>query len=442
MTFGCIDVSVTARISFNLSFSYLQTNTYTSHTTYYILLCYLDEVLYCVKLQVGQKDFKYIIESMEQAQSTFAKQIRELVKRIDAEIRITCSNVRFYKLFQRQCEELNLCASFSEASLKLAKLVNTIVFVKLNSAFLNSNEVVTELFSKLTNQLILFCQSKIDVEDILCAKPTKGITLANEAIDCCLYYKVIFSEILRDQIIEWELREEVIFNYLDMFVQRIYDFIEICQGMIVFEQKHDVEVIPRPLFGGVRGNELENICENVKIKFTAGLSDIRRAAATFLDVHNYENGWPEQIRMYYKMVNCLEETIVSLIRNVFSDVSNVDEGIDALCGLYYYSLRTNVKDDYMKKTVQVWIQFANEITKTNKQLLDLLHTRNSQVSKFAGRGSELRTNCLRISRIKKLFEEAEWLPDYAYSGKVCLFLFNIVIFACCCEKRLYHHFCF
>lgn len=300
----------------------------------------------------------------------------------------------------------------------LPKFINTIIFVRLNSDYLNTNEIGTELFAKCTNQIILYCQNRIDVDEAFDTKPHNGIKRANEAIDFCLYYQVIFERIMADRPAGFIVNQMAIFNYLNMFVQRLYDFIEICQGIIVFEHKNEVETFPSPFFGGIHGVEFESCCANAKVTFTRGLERIRGAETSFLDVHNYENGWPEQIKLYYTMVDNLEETIENLMKIVFADVGNVEEGIYALAGLFYYSMRPKLRAPYVKRAVQVWQMFEQEITNTNQMLLDQLNTRNSQVPRCAGRAFDLVTNSNRIARLKQLFEAAEWLPDYAYADRV------------------------
>lgn len=383
-----------------------------------------DEVLRGIQHQVTQKDFLYIINILQKAQSTFYKQIQGLIEQISDEIAIAVSNIRYMKLLTILCDDLNAVDRLTAASLKLPKFINMILFIKLSSDYLATNKIASDLFCKLTNQIILFCQKRINIQEAFAAKPTVGIKHANEAIDLCLYYKIIFERIAEKMLVQESLDVTAIFNYLNIFIQRLYDFIEICNGLIIFEQNNDVEVMPEPLFGGIRGKEFENCCLNIKTTFTIGMGRIRAAEANFLDVHNCENVWSAQIQKYHEMVRDLEERIENLIRNVFEDIGNVEEGIVALSSLYYYSLRPNIRAPYMKNTVKVWRMFAEEISITNKQLTEQIHIRNSQVGRFAGRASDLATNGKRIARIKQLFLQAEWMPEYAYAEKVC-FAFHI-----------------
>lgn len=55
--------------------------------------------------------------------------------------------------------------------------------------------------------------------------------------------------------------------------------------------------------------------------------------------------------------------------------------------------------------------FTAEIDEVNKQLLEQVNTRPSWMPKYAGRAMTLKINLDRITRIKGLFDKAEWLPE-------------------------------
>lgn len=377
-----------------------------------------DEVLYSIKQQVAQKDFLYIISIIQQAQSTFAKEIENLIEQISSEIKIANSNIYYLKLLINVWDDLNAIEAIIDAFLIIPKFIQTIVYIRLYSDYYNTNEIGSELFAKLTNQIILYCQKRIDVIDAFNSKPHIGIKCANEAIDFCLYYQVIFRRIMGNRNDNFVVNESVIFNYLDIFVERLYNFIEINQGIMVFECKNEIQTFPNLFFGGIREVLFKQCCANIHVIFTKEMDRIRHVETNFLDVHNYENGWPEQIKCYHIMIENLEETIENLIKIVFADVATVEEGIHALAGLFYYSLRRKIRRPYVKHTIMIWQALEREIKNTNNLLLNQLKTRNSQVPRFAGRVSDLVTNNSRITSLKQLFESAEWLPEYAYADKV------------------------
>lgn len=349
------------------------------------------------------------------------------MQQIDQEKQAALDNICYVTLLTNLCEAMNAVCPISEAFSHLPKLIQMVLYI--NKKHLQTEHNASELFGMLSNEIIHYCQNRIDVREALNTKPTVGIKRANEAIDFCLYYKVIFEKIIEHANLALPLCENAIFNYLNLFMRRLHDLIEICQGIIIFErleEKDDIELDEledmtcdnEMRFGGIRGAEFELCCANIKANFTAGLQRIREAETNLLDIHNSENGWTEMIADYHRMVVTLEETIENLIKNVFMEVGNVEEGVEALGALYYYSLRPKIRAPYLRRTAQVWHMFDEEIHVTNRLLLDQLHCRNAQIGKYAGRASDLVSNRDRIARLRRIFEGAEWMPDYAYASKV------------------------
>lgn len=386
--------------------------------SYYVLV--LDEVLYSVQHQVQQKDLVHVLKILQKSQSTYTKPIDQLIEQIGFEKQSALNNICYLTMLIKLCDAMNSVEPITEAFSHLPKFIYTILYV--NKRYLNSQNDASDLFCKLSNQIILYCQNRINVREALTATPSAAIKKANEAIDLCLYYKVIFSRIIKHIKPPYELNENSIFNYMNLFIRRLHDLIEICQGIIIFEQKNEDSQMNNmdPCFGGIRGAEFAECCANIKANFTLGLRSIREADSNLLDIHNSENGWTQMIAGYKTMVGILEETIENLIKNVFTEVDNVEEGIEALGALYYYSLRPKIRIPYMRRTIDVWHKLHDEIHVTNRLLLEQLHTRNSQIGKYGGRASDLASNRDRIARIRRLFEQAEWLPDYAYAEKVGL----------------------
>lgn len=366
-------------------------------------------------------DFLKVVELLELSQSIFVKQIRDLYAEIILEMEHTSDNLDNLQLLVEPCKEMQHVASPAVLPTKLKNIMHIMRVIWLTSKYFNTSEHMTNLFRTLSNQIIIYCQSKMDVQAILAGRPREGIKQANVTIDCCLAYRIIYDyvrdfHVLEGHPIGWHLDEAAIFNHVDAFVQRLHDFIEICNAMIVFGRCDETAKIPAPLFGGIRGAEFERTCATIESRFNGGLTEVQRVANNILDVHSSE--WLDDVAKYRLLIRDLEEIVENLISNVFLSVCNVEEGLEALCSLFYFSARHNLRPAYIRKTNEVWQMLATEIEVTNKMLMEQVNNRPSWLPQYAGGAIILQTNLDRITRFKEMFDRAEWMPDISGSAQV------------------------
>ena len=76
-----------------------------------------------------------------------------------------------------------------------------------------------------------------------------------------------------------------IFNHLDSFIQRCKDMIEVCEAMITFGRFDETEDIPKPRFGGSRGEEFEKWCQKIEDMFGESLDDIEKVFNCDTSIH-------------------------------------------------------------------------------------------------------------------------------------------------------------
>lgn len=301
-------------------------------------------------------DYLHVVDILNRYQSICVKQLNDLHTAVLSDMEHTSDNLDYLQLLVEPCRELNAVQSPSDVPPKLKEIMHLMRVIWLRSKHFNTREDMTNLYRTLSNQIIIYCQSKIDVVAILGGRPREGIRIANSTIDCCLAYRLIYDYVKRFHINQkhprgWDLDEAAIFNHVDAFVQRLNDLIEICNAMIVFGRQDETSTIPLPLFGGTRGKEFEGTCSAIETRFAKGLADVQNVANNILDVHNSD--WYEDVTKYKMMIRELEEIVENLISNVFLSIANVEEAIEALCSLYYFSVRKNLRPAYIRKTSDV-----------------------------------------------------------------------------------------
>lgn len=372
------------------------------------------EVLRGLQLQMEHCDYLHILRILRLSQSIFVKQLNDLGAEITAELDRMADNMRYLQLLVKPCGDLNRLASPAELPPRLKEVMHVMRVIWTNAKYFNTRDQMTLLFRCLSNQIIIFGQTKIDVRAILLGRPREGLRIGNLTIDCLLAYRLIYDYVKQFHVdaahpIGWDLDEPAIFNHVDTFQQRLMELLEFCNAIIVFGRTDETEVIPAPLFGGIRGPEFEETARIVEQKYQRGLVKVQNSSSHLLDVHSTE--WAQVAANYRQLVRELEEIVENLITNVFVSVSNVEEGLEALWALYYFSKRTNLRPAYLRKTADVWLMFAAEMDTTNMQLLEQVSMRRVWQPALAGRASSLRLNLERLRRFRDMFVRAEWLPD-------------------------------
>lgn len=370
-----------------------------------------------LKYQVNHKDFLKIINILRVSKSIFIQPIERLIVNMDKEIERAQDNVRYLKLLIEPCNELWSAESPTDIPIKLPRIVNIIRFIWLNSKYFNSSDSITKLFRYVGNQIIQFCCQKINVAAIFGGDAQNQIKMANMSIDCCLYYKVIYENIAKMPSNEnWSLKEYLIFNHLDSFINRVYDLIEICEGIIIFSRTIETENHPQLQFSGDRGFEFEGVCQRIETSFEKGIVKIKKLSHGILNIN--DKNWFKNMRNFREMTSSLEEIIDNLIINVFTQIHNVEDGIYALACLHRFSTRDKLHKSFERKVADVWNLFADELAMTNNELGDECDEHLSDLPVVSGRIIQLNVNRARLIRLRSLFEQNEWLPESIDTPKI------------------------
>lgn len=379
------------------------------------LFFFTGEVLLAVKYQMNHKDFLKIFDILKSSHSIFVKPIDELAIRIDKEIERAQDNVRYLKLLIEPCDDLWLAKTAADVPMKLPRILNIIRFIWLNSNYINSCDFITKLFRYVGNQIIHFCCRKIDVAAIFNGDAHGQIKIANMSIDCCIYYKVMYEKIANRE--NWTpLENYLIFNHLDAFINRVYNFIEICENIIIFSRTNATDNQPQLQFGGDRGMEFENVCQNIETRFNKAIAKIKQNSNGILNIN--DKTWRKSMQEFREITANLEENVDNLIINVFTCVENIEDGIYALACFQRFSTRNKLHKTLERKVATIWNLLDDEIAMTDKELGNESAENLSILSTVSERIIQLNVNHRRLERLKWLLEQNSWLPESIDTEKI------------------------
>lgn len=397
------------------------------HLVLTFIVFFKDESLLAVRYQANHKDFLRIVNILRKNQSVFVKPLEEFIVLIEKEIEQTINNIGYLKLLIEPCKEISDAQSPADIPMKLAKVIHIIRYIWLNSKYYNSSDDIIKLYRFVGNQIIKFCCEKINVSGIFNGDALNQIKLANLSIDCCLYYRAIYQKATEPyknaNADPWILNESMIFNYIETFIRRLYDFIEICEGIHIFGKQPDDFISLE--FDGDRGFEFQKTCENIEVTFKNGLAKISIVSDSILDIN--DKGWSNYMKEFRSMTAHLEEIIDNLMENIFTCIDHLEEAIYAMACLHRFSNREKLRKSFDRKIFAVWNLFSQEISTTNDELVEESNDHLSYMPDVAGRAVLLKANRNRIIRLRSLLEKAEWLPECMDTDKILCNYSKIIV---------------
>ncbi|XP_030382586.1 dynein heavy chain 2, axonemal, partial [Scaptodrosophila lebanonensis] len=382
------------------------------------------EVLQGLNTQLSQVDIQRIIKVLRNTHSVYIKQIDELILDCRHEMEEAMSNIKFLHILIEPCRRIDNADNPTSLTELIPRIIHIIRYIWLNSEYYNRSDLITGLFRNLSNQIIRFCTQKTNMKKILSGCSRFGIKMSNMSIDCCLTYRGIYERMAKDHEfqkcdISWSFDTAMIFNHLDAFMERLNDVIDICESMIVFGRLDETETIPKPQFGGTSGPEFEKIAESVEFNFLSTLTMLSTdSKELILNVH--KNEWYEEVLKYRRTIQSIEETVQRLMSNVFQHVCNVEEAIECLNVMLFYSYRGNLKKTYLRQVTSTWMLFANEMDLTYGMLMDRSKLHESLVPYYASRAINYRLNLERLTWLRNRLNNSEWLPIVSETSMVLL----------------------
>ncbi|KAL0112939.1 hypothetical protein PUN28_012292 [Cardiocondyla obscurior] len=312
--------------------------------------------LCCLHDQLSSVEIQSILRLLENVCSPSVHAFQFLTLKLREELEQAASNITYLKVLSEACDNLK-CLDDVEGATK--KIFFIILFIWTESPFYNILSNIEVLCQAVSTQIVHQCKNYIDLQVILEGQAENGINILWKCISCCQTYKMIYNEVMKITALiqssnTWDVNERLIFNYIDTFVQRCYDIIEICDSSIVFGRCNKVGMI-----GGPRGIEYDAYCRQIENLFYESLDEIKLIRDDILNLT--KSSWLENMLKFRKFVTELESMVKNLINCIFEEVRNVEEGIEAIYALQRFKHKESLRDILFKKWLQVWEIFNKEI---------------------------------------------------------------------------------
>ncbi|GBO98710.1 Dynein-1-beta heavy chain, flagellar inner arm I1 complex [Eumeta japonica] len=383
---------------------------------------YRHENLSAIQYQIKDPAVRHIKKVLLATHSTFLTQFQTLCEDIVQRIAEAKSNIEYLQVLNQPCALLESAAGPDEIPQHIPRIMNLFRFIWTESPYYNTEARITNLFKSLGNQVIILCRSYIKLDELFDGRTKKALGDFAKCIDCCRQYKEIY-EIMCEAHNErepdsWALDISSIFNYIDSFVQRCVDMLDVCNCMIIFGRIDELEPIKKPIFGGARGDEFEGKCDQIESTFHEALNQIKAVSHTILDVQAHS--WYDDVMAFRNTMKEIEIIIENLVESVFEGVNHVEEGVIALYSLNNYSRRRSLKRIFKRKTAEVWAMYNEEVQEAKNEMVIERSQYPTEMPSYAGRAALLIMKKNRLVYLKKVLEDAAWMTACSNADEVLI----------------------
>lgn len=322
-----------------------------------------------ISQQLEKPGIQKIVAVLECAKSSYLAPFQSIADMIQRGSQEATDNLHFLSLLFDPCFSLSR-AKPSEIPKILPEILACIRIICTASKFYNTEERLTGLLRKVSNEIIRCCCGKIRLSEIFDGDVEASMIQLHESIASGVAWKQLYKRTAdavamhtKDESKHWKFDIASIFAQVDAFVQRCRDLLEVCEGQIQFARRS--KDLPRgvraplPVFGGSRGSETAKQLLEIEDQFAKHIDHLRGLEYDVLDVK--ATRWHEDYNHLKNGMKDLEVMMQNVINSAFESVTTVVAGVDLLEAFSELAKREAIKRCVTKKTAEVFQLFGREL---------------------------------------------------------------------------------
>ncbi|KAJ3127608.1 Dynein heavy chain 2, axonemal, partial [Nowakowskiella sp. JEL0407] len=313
--------------------------------------------------QLSRPEVLRISQILELAKSSYLDQFVRLSKSIQEGTIQAGDNLKFLSTLTESCTTL-ANAEPKDIPNILPKMLVYIRIIWANSQYYNSKERLTSLLRKVSDEIIRRCSAKISLEEIFRGDVQTSMVSLQDSINCGESWKSIYkkmcTQVAKHSNRVWDFDQSSIFAQIDAYIQRCRDLLEVCEGQIQFARKlNGGEKAQIPIFGGIRGPEIEKSLEDIEIAFEKHIKVLWNIRMYILDVK--ATRWHDDYNNFKQGVKDLEVMVQNVIMSAFESATTIESSVELLEIFQHLAKREAIKRTVEKKTADVWMMFLQEL---------------------------------------------------------------------------------
>ncbi|CAH8499452.1 unnamed protein product [Schistosoma intercalatum] len=325
--------------------------------------------------QLNKSTIQQIINILLIAKSTYITNFLKLADEIKWNTEQAQNNIKFLDKIKDICLQLNELKP-KDIPDKLPQLINMIRIIWTNSKYYNNNELITNLFNKLSNQIIIRCCSIISLHDIYNGKIISSIFNLNQCIYCCEQYKDIYNKLqlmhIHNSLKPWDIQKNSVFAQIDAFIQRCRDLLEVCQCLKHFGRYEDGNKTTMPILQGIRGPEVENLLLTIEQMFEKLMNNLFENRHCILDIK--ATSWHDNYNRFRIGIKDLEVMMQNAINTAFETVTTIQQGVEILDIFAHLRSRETIRRTIDHRTSELVSRFGDCLNQIKKEMTQRVNT--------------------------------------------------------------------
>ncbi|EFJ08553.1 hypothetical protein SELMODRAFT_185288 [Selaginella moellendorffii] len=338
-----------------------------------------------IREQINHSGVAAILKILEKLKSAYLSPFSSLSRKIEQEAVVAEENLKFLVTIEDPCKELG-AAKIVDIPFALPKLLKCIRMIWKISPFYNTDEKISGLFAKVSNEIISRCSAGIPLSEIFDGDVDKCKKALLESVQACESWKHMYVAMMRAAAAhdgefkdDNELVDRSVFAAVEAFLQRCRDMLEVCDAQRQFSTRMKL-----PVFGGTRGLEITKSMFELQDTFQKLVSGLRSLSYNLLDVR--VTRWHDDFAKFKSGIQDLEVLMQNIMSLAFRHSSSLPESIELLEAFKLLACRESICKCVDRMGSQVCQAFSMELMIMKKQF-DQLRRRplmDYALPRFAG----------------------------------------------------------
>jgi len=382
---------------------------------YYVLRC---QDLSGITEQLNSTTLKNILAVLREANSSYLGPFETLATSIQRGSDEAADNLRLLSILKPSCENL-ASSSPVEIPTILPEILNRIRVIGAISKYYCTEERLTALLRKVSNEVIARCVNSIDITAAFDGDVAAVLETLDICVKCCNAWRNAYDETViavennpgvRGRL--WTFDTSSIFAQVEAFVQRCRDLTEICEGQQQFMRKTIAgsgDQAPLPCFGGSRGQDITRSLITIEETFVRYINPLRDLQNDILDVKSAR--WGEANTRFKGHMKDLETMMANVINDAFIGVTSIPVCLELLEAFSSLARRPAVHRAVDKKAAEVFTMFGDQVAtiKTEFDSNSVNPPLSPDLPQYAGAAIWARSLQLRAEADWKLLVKAHYL---------------------------------
>eukprot|EP00879_Flechtneria_rotunda_P019356 GHRR01020328.1.p1 GENE.GHRR01020328.1~~GHRR01020328.1.p1 ORF type:complete len:1679 (+),score=578.13 GHRR01020328.1:143-5179(+) len=320
-----------------------------------------------IRAQLEGRQVADMVAVLSLAGSSYLAPFLQLKELIQHEAVAAQDNVRFLTCLEEPCKQLSKACPLEIPGL-LPQILDRIRMIWCLSRFYNIPERITSLLKRLSNEVINRCSAALRLGDIFTGDVSGPMDILQQSMAAGAAWKSCYERtaaaVGRHCPRPWDFDMGSLYSYIDAFLQRCRDLLEVCEAQLQFAPSTKL-----PVFSGTRGPEVERNIADIQVAFQGLVKQLKGLKYDILDIKAIQ--WYDDFNVFKVGVRDLEVMLENVLELALDTAPSLQGTLELLEGFQLIAKRDAVKRAVQKHVSVFYGKFMGEINAAKKHF-DLL----------------------------------------------------------------------